>query len=118
MRSVGKVLEKEDPSKLPSSLALGLSYHYVTGIHAIDANLDGDWYFTNNWSVAAGFTYGINDMGFVRIGYRYSSKYAAIPSHLAIGVGGKFKGVLIDFSYITLNKVVGNTFRFGLGYSF
>lgn len=118
VRSVGKILEDSDTSDLPSSLAVALSYRYVTGIHSIEALLDGDWFFSNNWGVSAGFSYGINDMGFVRVGYRYASKYAAVPSHIAVGLGGKYKGVSLDVSFLTLNKTIGNTFQLGLGYSF
>lgn len=118
VRSVGKVLEKDDPSKLPSSLAGSFSYHYEVGIHTIEATLDGEWYFTNNWGVAAGFTYGINDMGFFRVGYRFASEMAAVPSHLAIGIGGKYMGFSLEASYITLNKVIGNSVQVALGYSF
>ena len=118
VRSVGKVLEKDDPSKLPSSLAASFSYHYEIGIHTIEAALDGDWFFSNNWGVAAGLTYGINDMGFFRIGYRFASDMAAVPSHLAIGLGGKYMGFSLEVSYITLNKVIGNSFQVALGYSF
>ena len=118
IRSVGKVLDDLDSSDMPSSVAAGFSYRYETGIHAIEALVDGDWFFSNNWGVSAGFSYGINDMGFVRIGYRYASKYAAVPSHLAVGLGGKYMGFSLDFSFITLNKVIGNTFQLGLGYSF
>ena len=118
VRSVGKILEDSDTSDMPSSLALGLSYRYVKGIHSIEALLDGDWFFSNNWGVSAGFSYGIKEIGFVRVGYRYASKYAAVPSHLAVGLGVKYIGLSLDVSYITLNKTIGNSFQIGLGYSF
>lgn len=118
VRSVGKVLDDTDMSDIPSSVAAGFSYRHDIGIHSIEALVDGDWFFSKNWGVSAGFTYGINDMGFVRIGYRYASKYAAVPSHLAVGIGGKYKGISLDLSYITLNKLIGNSFQVGLGYSF
>ena len=118
VRSVGKVLDDTDSSGIPSSVAAGLSYRHDMGIHSIEALLDGDWFFSNNWGISAGFTYGINDMGFVRIGYRYASRYAAVPSHLAIGLGGKYMGISLDLSYVTLNKLIGNSIRLGLGYSF
>ncbi|MBO7544932.1 MAG: hypothetical protein J6T02_05140 [Bacteroidales bacterium] len=118
VRSVGKILEDSDMSSLPSSLAVGLSYRYVTGIHSIEALLDGDWFFSNNWGVSAGFSYGIKEIGFVRVGYRFASESAAVPSHLAVGLGLKYIGLSLDVSYITLNKVIGNTFQIGLGYSF
>ena len=118
VRSVGKILDDTDASDLPSSLAAGVSYRYETGMHAIEATLDGDWFFTNNWGVAAGFSYGINDMGFFRVGYRYASKYAAVPSHLAFGLGGKYMGLSLDVSFLTLNKQIGNTFQIALGYRF
>ena len=118
VRSVGKILEDSYMSSLPSSLAVGLSYRYVTGIHSIEALLDGDWFFSNNWGVSAGFSYGIKEIGFVRVGYRFASESAAVPSHLAVGLGLKYIGLSLDVSYITLNKVIGNTFQIGLGYSF
>ncbi|MBR6054773.1 MAG: hypothetical protein IKP46_05485 [Bacteroidales bacterium] len=118
VRSVGKPLDKDDKSKIPSSAAASFSYHYVTGIHSIDAALDGDFYFTKNWGVAAGFSYGVKDIAFVRVGYRYASERAAVPSHLAVGVGGKYKGMTLDVSYITLNKIIGNSFQLAFGYSF
>ena len=53
-----------------------------------------------------------------RVGYRFASEMAAVPSHLAIGLGGKYMGFSLEASYITLNKVIGNSFQIALGYSF
>lgn len=87
-------------------------------VNRIDIMADFDYYFSKNVSAAIGAQYYWNETVFIRAGYRYSSQYCVIPSHLGIGIGAKFYGVKIDLSYLTASKALGNTLCIGLGYAF
>lgn len=87
-------------------------------VNRIDVMADFDYYFSKNFSAAIGAQYCWNDMVFARVGYRYATQYCVIPSHLGIGIGGKFHGFRLDVSYLTASPALGNTLAIGLGYSF
>lgn len=105
-------------SKLPSSARLAASYELPLGPGTLAAALDADYFFSGKLGVSAGVHYGFKDLVFVRAGYRYASPGSAYPSHLAIGLGAKWKGLGLDVSYLTANAQIGNSLCAGLSYRF
>ena len=49
---------------------------------------------------------------------RLAAEYALVPSHLSLGLGFSYAGFRADVSFLTLSPYLGNTFSFGIGYSF
>ena len=109
---------KGNVSKLPSSARLAASYELPVGPGTLAAALDADYYFSGKLGVSAGVHYGFKDLVFVRAGYRYATAGAAFPSHLALGLGVKWKGIGLDVSYLTANAQIGNSLCAGLSYRF
>lgn len=114
----GVTSAKGNVSKLPSSARLAASYELPVGPGTLAAALDADYYFSGKLGVSAGVHYGFKDLVFVRAGYRYATAGAAFPSHLALGLGVKWKGVGLDVSYLTANAQIGNSLSAGLSYRF
>jgi len=110
--------KKGDVFHFPSSARLAASYEKVIGPGALVCALDADYYFSGKLGVSAGATYGFKDMLFVRAGYRYATQGAAFPSHLALGLGCKWKGFCLDASYLTANAQVGNSICLGISYRY
>jgi len=105
-------------SSLPSSARLAGSYELPAGPGVLTCALDADYFFSGKLGISAGVVYGFNELIFVRAGYRYASTGCAFPSHLALGLGAKWKGFGLDVSYITANKQVGNSICIGASYGF
>ena len=103
----------------PASVKFGANWGIsFAEVNRVEVMADFDYYFSKNVSAAIGAQYDWNKTAFVRLGYRYSTPYCVIPSHLAIGIGGKFHGFRLDLSYLTASPALGNTLAIGLGYSF
>ncbi len=106
--------------KLPASAALGAGYEAAFAEkHAVEANLDLDYFF-DGWlaaSVGAGYTF--NDLVSVRAGYRYGGD-SPIPSYASVGAGAKFMGIKLDLAYLIAgsDSPMSNTLAVSLGYSF
>ena len=90
----------------------------LPGDNALDVLADVDYYFSGNFSAAAGLQYTWRQMLFIRAGYRFASERCVIPGHLALGLGVKFSGFHVDLSWLTASQPLGNTLNIGLGYSF
>lgn len=110
--------ESGKTSPLPSSARLAASYEAEVGPGTLAGALDADYFFSGKFGVSAGVSYGFKDMVFVRAGYRFASAGAAYPSHLALGLGAKWKGLGLDLSYLTANAQLGNSLCVGLSYRF
>ncbi|MBR1873167.1 MAG: PorV/PorQ family protein [Bacteroidales bacterium] len=119
--NIGTPVTSYDKKKYAQPASVCISGAYGLGFgeaFRLDFALDANYYFSKNFSLAAGGQFGWNDMVFARIGYRFATQNAVLPSFLGIGIGGKFKGITIDLSYMTASKALGNTLAVGLGYSF
>ena len=103
---------------LPSSAKLAADYGFEFGNSNLHVALDGDYYFSGNYSVALGLNAGIGGIGFVRGGYRLSSANAAIPSGLGLGAGFAWHGISLDASFVTASPTLGGSWMAGLGYRF
>ncbi|MFA6592213.1 MAG: PorV/PorQ family protein [Bacteroidales bacterium] len=116
----GSVKDANDKSfKIPSSMTLAGNYSTVLNkAHGFDVNLDADYYFTNNMTVAVGAQYAYDDMVFVRAGYHYGNKEAILPSFATLGAGVKFFGFRLDFAYLLGEDTLKGGMTIGLGYSF
>ena len=90
----------------------------LSGDHALNIMADADYYFSGSFAAAAGLQYAFRQMLFVRAGYRFASETCVIPGHMALGLGVKFSGFRLDFSWLTASQALGNTLNVGLGYSF
>ena len=110
----GKVGE----SPLPSSVKLAASYGLSFGESGVDLALDTDYYFSGNYSFAAGANACIGGVGFLRAGYRFASPNAAVPGYLGLGAGLSLAGVTLDLSYLAASTSLGGTWMAGLGYRF
>ena len=113
----GPGVKSEDGSvsALPASARLAASYALPFGLGFA---ADADYYFSGKFGVSAGAYYSFKEMVFARVGYRYASEGAPLPSHLSVGLGGKFKGFTLDVAYLTLNQQIGNSVSVALGYRF
>lgn len=103
----------------PASLKAAVNWGTVLGEdHALNLLADADYYFSGNYSVAAGVQYGWKSLIFVRAGYHLASENCVIPSHLGLGLGIHFYGFSLDVSYLTASFELANTINLGLSYSF
>lgn len=105
---------------LPGSIALGLGYDKTFAEkHAVDVNVDADYFFSGWFAAAFGASYTFNDLVSFRAGYRYGGK-SPIPSYASLGAGVKFAGVKLDLAYLLAGSgsPMKNTLAFGLGYAF
>lgn len=116
----GKVKSESGSSALPTSVKVAADYNGLSfgEDHHLLLALDGDYYFSGNYSGTLSARYDFRDMAFVRAAYRYSSPRAVLPSHLAFGLGGKLFGVTLDVSYVLLSETLSGTLCAGLGYRF
>lgn len=116
----GKVKMGSGTSSLPTSVKVAADYNGLSfgEDHGLLFALDGDYYFSGNYSAAVSARYAFREMVFVRAAYRYSSPRAVLPSHLALGLGGKLFGVTLDVSYVLLSEPLSGTLCAGLGYRF
>lgn len=103
---------------LPTSAKLAADYGFEFGSSDLHVALDGDYYFSGNYSVALGLNCGIGGIGFVRGGYRLASANAAIPSGLGLGAGFAWHGISLDVSFLTASETLGGSWMAGLGYRF
>lgn len=118
--NVGSKVKSEKGAEypLPSSGRLSGVYHSSLGRNGIEAALDADIYFSGKFGAALGLQYNYDNLVFVRAGYRYAMQGAALPSHLALGLGVKWKGFRLDGSFLTANPTIGNSFLISIGYCY
>ena len=110
--------ESGQDSPLSASARLAASYELALGPGTLGAALDGDYYFAGKVGVSAGIQYGLWDMIYARAGYRYASQGAVYPSHLALGLGFRWKWLCLDVYYLTANAQIGNSLGAGLSIRF
>lgn len=118
--NVGSKIKSENGTEypLPSSGRLSGVYHTALGAHGIEAALDADIYFSGKFGAALGLQYSYNNLVYARAGYRYATQGAALPAHLALGLGVKWKGFRLDGSFLTANPTIGNSFLISIGYCY
>ncbi len=105
---------------IPGSVALGAGYEKAFAErHAVEANLDFDYFFSGWTAASLGAGYIFNDMVSVRAGYRYGGE-SPIPSFASVGAGIKFAGVKLDLAYLIAagDSPMKNTLALAVGYSF
>ena len=118
---LGGKVGSEDGSDfpLPTSVKLAGDYSFAFGEDfSLQCAVDGDYYFSGNYSVAAGLNLGLAGIGFLRGGYRFASKQAVLPSCLGLGAGVRFAGVTLDLAYLTASETLSGTWMVGIGYRF
>ena len=103
---------------IPSSLKLAADYGLDFENLGLRIAVDGDYYFSGNYSVAAGLDLGIAGAGFLRGGYRFASPGAAIPSCLGLGGGVHFAGFELDFAFLTASESLSGSWMAGVSYRF
>ena len=103
---------------LPTSVALGAGYGITFAEkHRVEVLLDADYFLSGDIAVAAGVEYGMNDLAFVRAGYRYGGD-SPVPSFASVGAGVKILGIKLDIAYILGSPAMCNTLSAGIGYCF
>jgi len=107
---------------LPASAKLAAAYGLGFGDFSVDLMADADYYFSGNFSAAAGVQGSFKDMVFVRTGYRYAGakgnfSAAPVPSFFSAGAGLKLYGVKLDLAAV-FGSAVGSTLALSLGYAF
>ena len=110
--------ESGNTSPLPASARIAASYEFGLGPGTLGAALDGDYYFSGKFGISAGLQYGFRDMIYARAGYRFASQGAVFPSHLALGLGFRWKMLQLDVHYITANAQIANSFGAAVGVRF
>ena len=110
--------ESGQASPLPASARLAASYELALGPGTLGAAIDADYYFAGKFGVSAGLQYGLWDMIYARAGYRYASQGAVYPSHLALGLGFRWKWLCLDVYYLTANAQLGGSLGAGLSIRF
>lgn len=105
--------------RLPMSATVGADWNKTfSEVHGVRVAADADYFFSGNFTLAAGAQYSFKDMVFVRGGYHFGTEDAVLPSFATVGLGVRFFGVSLDFAYLTGSEALGNTMTFGLGYRF
>jgi len=103
---------------LPTALTLGAGYAAVLADkHALDLQLEADYYLEGAFAAALGAEYAFDEMVFLRAGYRYGGD-SVLPSFASVGAGAKFMGIRLDVAYLIGPGALANTIAVGLGYSF
>ena len=110
--------ESGQVSPLPSSARLAASYELSLGPGTLGAAIDADYYFSRRAGVSAAVQYGLWDMIYARAGYRYASQGAVYPSHLALGLGLRWRWLCLDVYYLTASAQIGNSLGAGLSIRF
>ena len=105
--------------KLPMSVTAGVSYSADAGENSA-FEVDGamDYFFSGNFTAAAGAQYIWNKLIAIRAGYHYDSEAAAVPSYASIGAGLSIRGIHFDIAYLTANPIIGGSINIGVGYRF
>lgn len=103
-----------------ASIKAAVAYYLALGkMNSLEFLLDEDYYINSKANALAfGIEYSCNKIVFARVGYRFATERAPLPSYLGIGLGVQFAGFRLDFSYMTLSQALGNTITAGLGYRF
>lgn len=119
--SLGSSVKSEagDSFNLPASATVGADWSTAfSGAHGVRLSADADYFFSGEFTAAAGAQYSFKNMLFARAGYHFGTENAVLPSFATVGLGVKFFGVSLDAAYFMANDVLGNTLTVGLGYSF
>ena len=115
VRSLGG---KVSDSSLPASAMAAASWSLSAGSVAVSAVADADYYFSGNWSAAAGIEATTADLVHIRAGYRLSSGRAVLPSHLSLGAGLSLGPCTLDIAYLLASETLGGSFVAGLSARF
>ena len=108
-----------DSYNLPASATIGAEWSKAfSEAHGVRLAADADYFFSGNFTAAAGAEYSFKNMLFARAGYHFGSKDAVLPSFASVGLGVRFFGISLDVAYLTANDTIGNTLTLGLGYRF
>ena len=99
---------------LPGLVAVSGSYCPINSLKVL---AKADYLFSGALMAGAGVEYGFRDMVFARAGYHYGDNAKALPSFLSLGLGGKFKGISLDATYILLSDTIGNSIMVSLRYA-
>ena len=101
-------------SSLPTSALVSGGYSIPAGPVVLNLVADADYYFSGNWSAAAGAEASVMSLVQVRAGYRFSSEHAVIPSHLSLGVGLTLGPAALDVTYLTASEYLDSTIMGGV----
>lgn len=104
-----------DSYAIPMSVKAGAAWESSFGL---EADIEADYLFSGAFMAGAGLEYSIFDIGFVRAGYHYGDRTEGLASFVSAGVGVRFAGLSLDFTYITASQTLNNTLLCSLGYSF
>lgn len=115
VRSLGG---KVGDSSLPSYAMAAVAWSIPAGPAALSVAADADYYFSGNWSAAAGLEVSVVEVVQLRAGYRLSSEHAVLPSHLAFGAGLRLGPCTVDVAYLTASEYLGGTLTGGLTVAF
>lgn len=108
------VSEQSGAYPLPSSAKIAGDYTVALDAFKFTFAADGDYYFSGHYSVSGGAEASYADMVFLRTGARYAAEGTALPSHIAVGGGFKYRFVKLDVCYIALNPIIGNSLMGGI----
>jgi hypothetical protein len=100
---------------LPAMAAISGGVRPVAGL---TVGAEVDYLFSGALMAALGVEYTIVDIVSLRGGFHYGDAAKAIPMYASLGLGVKFAGVHLDFTYLLASETLGNSLMFGLGYSF
>lgn len=108
---------------LPASARVAADYVLPLDKLSVEALASFDYYLSGNVGAGVGVQAGYNDLVFLRAGFRYGSRkedfnVAPVPTHLSLGVGGKFAGIRVDVAYQLLLAGQGGALTAGLAYAF
>ncbi len=111
--------ESGDSFSLPASATVGADWSRTfLDRHGVRVAADADYFFSGNFTVAAGVQYSFKEMVFVRGGYHFGTKEAVLPSFATVGLGVRLFGVSLDAAYLVGNDALGGTMTIGIGYRF
>lgn len=102
--------------KQPANAYAGIEY--VIGMDSNKLALDAmaEYYFSGNFGAALGAAFTYDEMVTLRAGYRYATEWCVLPSHIAVGVEGRFQAFSVNASFAKLPS--SNIICVGAGFSF
>lgn len=101
-------------TSLPGCVKAGAAY----SISGFTLGGEADVLFSGAFAAGAGAQYTIMDIVSLRAGYHFGKSYYVPASHVSLGAGVQWKGIKLDFAYLTASETLAGTMFFSLGYAF
>lgn len=103
---------------LPANVKVGGSYLFsFREANSLTLAFDAGYYFPKNFSsfvASVGADFCLKDLIFFRAGYHFSANQKAIPGYASFGLGGKFRWIAVNLTYLVSSAPAGGSILAGI----